>query len=64
VIDTDTEGCFHSINDFYIMEEKTFFPSKEGIHRWLKAGYVKFLSSPTGVLSLFIVNPLFLLLKG
>jgi hypothetical protein len=33
-------------------------------YRWLDAGYVKFSSSPTGVLSLFIVKPLFFLLKG
>lgn len=49
MVDADIKGCFDNIDHSYLMDQVSLFPAKETIHRWLKAGYVEFSTSPTNI---------------
>ena len=60
IVDADIKGCFDSISHDYLMEAVKFFPGKNIIGKWLKAGIMEegVVIDSTGTPQGSIVSPL------
>lgn len=41
IVDADISGCFDPIGHHYLIETLKYFPAKELIKKWLKAGILQ-----------------------